>query len=467
MEQLPIIDLPLIDFVPRDYQRKLFDAITHQDLYGRHKFLAVWPRRAGKDKFGWACAIWQAMIKPCLVVYCLPTFTQARKVIFDGIDIESKSFLSMIPSSAIAKINQAEMKIVFTNGSVLQLVGALNYNTALVGTNPSCIIFSEAALMENLAVIYNYVRPILAANGGWILIQSTPRGKNSFFQLYSVASELDDWYISKMGIDETKHIPADVLAQEKAQVSPDFFEQEYNVSFDKGIEGSVYGRVLDRARLEERLTIVPWNPAELVYVAIDIGIKDATTMIFYQCNESQTIVKVIDCYANRGVGLDHYTQILQSKPYRYGKFFAPHDLQVREWGGGAVTRYEKARQLDINFTILDQVKVEDGIDDVLVNFPRLYFDAVKCKSLIDALENYRREWVEEKQIYSKPIHNWASDYADAMRYLCQSLPKAKQGMTSLDFDREKAKALYGNGPAGLLPRFFQEEPAYNRRPNRF
>jgi hypothetical protein len=187
-------------------------------------------------------------------------------------------------------------------------------------------------------------------------MQSTPRGKNSFFQLYSVATELDDWYVSKMGIDETQHIPPEILAQERAQVSEDFFEQEYNVSFSKGIEGSVYGRVLDRARLEERITSVPWNPTELVYVAIDIGVKDSTTMIFYQCGEAQTSIKIIDCYANRGVGLDHYVGIIQSKPYRYGKFFAPHDLQVREWGGGAVTRYEKARQLDINFVIWTKLK---------------------------------------------------------------------------------------------------------------
>ncbi len=452
-----------LEFIPRDYQEELWDAITHQDYYKRRKFLAIWPRRSGKDKFGFAVAIRQAMLKPCLVVYCLPTFTHARKVIWDGIDIEGKSFLSMIPSAAVSKLNQAEMKVILKNGSIIQLVGALNYDSALVGTNPFAVIFSEAALMENLVNIYSFVRPILAANQGWILLQSTPRGKNGFFNLYKVALELDDWYVSKMGIDQTKHIPADILAEEKAQVSPDFFEQEYNVSFDKGIEGSVYGRVLDRARLDERITTVPWNAAELVYVAIDIGIKDSTTMIFYQSNSDQTCIKIIDCYANRGVGLDHYVGIIQAKPYRYGKFFAPHDLQVREWGGGAITRYEKARQLDITFTILDQIKVEDGIDDVLVNFGRLYFDQVKCKSLLDALENYRREWVETKQIYSKPIHNWASDYADALRYLCQSLPKAKQGMSSQDFEMAKAHALYGGQQT--LPRFFQDEPRYNNPPS--
>ena len=80
----------------------------------------------------------------------------------------------------------------------------------------------------------------------------------------------------------------------------------------------------------------------------------------------------------------------------------------------------------------------------MTHFPKFWIDQNKCRSLINALENYYREWDEEKQLYKpKPVHNWASNYADALRYLCMSLHKTKKGMTPEEFAMLKAKALYG------------------------
>ena len=155
-------------------------------------------------------------------------------------------------------------------------------------------------------------------------------------------------------------------------------------------------------------------------------------------------------------------KILQDKPYTYGKHFAPHDIKVREWGGGAVTRYEKARQLGIDFTLVDQVGIIDGIENVWTHFNKFWIDAEKCRSLINALENYRKEWDEAKQMYlPRPVKSWASHFADALRYLCMSLHKTKRGMSPEDFDRKKAQALYGN-QGGDLPRFFRDDPRYDR-----
>ena len=118
-------------------------------------------------------------------------------------------------------------------------------------------------------------------------------------------------------------------------------------------------------------------------------------------------------------------------------------------------------QLGIEFECLEQIGIIDGIENVWTHFNKLWIDRTKCKRLIDALENYRREWDDNKQIYAnKPLHNWASNFADALRYMCQSLHKTKRGMTSEEFERAKAEALYGN--KNSLPRFFNDDPRYNR-----
>src|SRR5690606_2818021 len=101
---------------------------------------------------------------------------------------------------------------------------------------------------------------------------------------------------------------------------------------------------------------------------------------------------VIDYYENKDYGLDHYAKVLQQRPYVYGHHIAPHDIQVREWAAGGVTRLDKARQLGINFTVAPRLSIEDGIESVRTLFNKLWIDEVKCAALIKALESYRREY---------------------------------------------------------------------------
>lgn len=436
-------------FECRWYQRPLWDAIENK---GYRKVLAILPRRAGKDITAWNLCIRQCLKKTCLVYYVLPTYSQARKCIFDAIAIDGTKFLDYIPPQVVAGINQQEMKIRFKNDSILQLIGGDSFETSLVGTNPFAIVFSEYARMTEKA--FQFARPILAANGGWCMMLSTPYGKNHMWQLYKVALELPDWFVYKMGTSETQHIPEEALFEERQQMSEGLYLQEFECDFSRGVEGSFYSRNLEALRQNGQICGVAWEPGLLTYVAMDIGVNDATTLIWFQVVGDGTVIRIIDCYSNTGLGLDHYAKIMQDKPYKMEKWFAPFDLKVREWGGGAVTRYEKARQLGIEFTILDQVGVQDGIENVWTHFPKFWIDENRCRSLINALENYRREWDEERQIYKdKPIHNWASNYADALRYLCMGLHKTQRGLTSEEFDRKRAEAMYGNSQ---LPRFFDQ-----------
>lgn len=449
------VDIALNKFNLRWYQEPLWDAIENK---GYRKVLAVLPRRAGKDITAWNLCIRQCLKKICLVYYVLPTYSQARKTIFDAIAIDGTKFLDFIPKQIIESINSQEMKIRFKNGSILQCIGGDSYDTSLVGTNPYAIVFSEFSRMTPKA--YEYARPILAANGGWCMMVSTPFGKNHMWHLWKVAQELDDWYVLKMGVSQTEHIPEDALFQERQQMSEELYMQEYECSFERGVEGSWYGKYLEDLRQKGQICHVAWEPGLQVHVAIDIGVNDATTIIWFQVVGDGTVIRIIDCYSNTNLGLDHYAKILQDKPYRYGKYFAPHDLKVREWGGGAITRYEKARQLGIDFVILDQIGLHDGIENVMTHFNKFWIDETKCRSLINALENYRREWDEEKQVYKKdPVKNWACHFADALRYMCMSIHKTKKGMSGEEYDLERARALYSNGQN--LPRFFNNDPRYN------
>lgn len=450
------VSITLDKFRKRWYQQEIWDTID-KGISKRVLYIAA--RRAGKDILFWNLAILQCLKKTCLVFYVLPTYSQGRKAIWDAIAIDGTKFLDYIPSAVVDSMNQSEMKIRFINGSILQVIGGDTFNTSIIGTNPYAVILSEYALMPS--DIFSFIRPILAANGGWCAIVSSPRGKNHLWQLYKIAQELPDWKVFVHKASEIKHIPEEVLIQERAQMDEGLYLQEFETSFERGISGSYYGTHLDNLRLKGQITSVQWDPGLLVYSVWDIGVNDPTAIIFYQIVGDGVSIRIIDCYSNTGLGLDHYIKIINQKPYNYGGHYAPHDIKVREWGGGAVTRYEKARQLGLVFKLIEQVPIIDGIENVWTHFNKFWIDSDKCKPLIDALENYRKEWDADKAVYkNKPVHNWASNFSDSLRYLCLTLHKNKKGMSSEEFDRKKAQALYAG--SNDLPRFFSDDPRYNR-----
>jgi hypothetical protein len=101
------------------------------------------------------------------------------------------------------------------------------------------------------------------------------------------------------------------------------------------------------------------------------------------------------------------------------------------------------------------MEIADGIEAVRSTFSKLWIDATKCEPLVKALESYRQEWDHKKKVYKpRPLHDFSSHFADAMRYLCVSLPKTRDGLTAEALESRYQEALYG-GDANLPGPFRQ------------
>ena len=405
--------ITLNKYKPRDYQLPIVDALENK---GYKRILAVMPRRSGKDITAWNLMIRAALLKVGVYFYCAPTYSQARKIIWDSITNDGFKFTDYIPSELIDRKNDQQMKIHFKNNSLIQVIGSDSYDQSLVGSNPQGIVFTEWALSDPRA--YQFARPILSANDGWAIFITTVRGKNHLWELYNVAKSSPDWFCYKLTLDDTKHIPLEEIERDRKHgiMSEDLIQQEYYCSWEMGVEGSYYAKYLDQMRIKNQIGPVSWENGFAVHTAWDIGVRDSTCIIFFQ-TIGQT-VRIIDCYENNKEGFEHYASYLQSKPYKYGKHFAPADISVREWGTG-LTRIEKARQLGVEFevrrdhsenlvSVVPNLSVADGIEAVRSSFGKMWIDENNCSSLIKALENYRQEWDTKKKIYkSVPLHNWA------------------------------------------------------------
>ena len=94
---------------------------------------------------------------------------------------------------------------------------------------------------------------------------------------------------------------------------------------------------------------------------------------------------------------------------------------------------EQFLKADLRPNIVPNHKVRDGIAAVRRLFPQMYIDEGATGDLLEAMKAYRRQWNDNLLIFSDvPLHDWASDYCDALRYVAVAAgvmgfaPKSKE-----------------------------------------
>lgn len=401
-------------FWPRNYQMEFISELDS----GTKRVVWCVHRRGGKDLTTWNWVIKELYNKKQICYYLLPTYSQAKKIIWEGMTKDGIRFLDFIPKELIAKKSESELSIRFTNGSLLQLVGSDNYDR-IVGTNPSICIFSEFALQNPTA--WEYIRPILAENDGRAIFISTPRGENHFYEIMKIAKNEKDWFGQTLPVNKTKAITDNAIAKEKASgMSDEMIQQEFYCSFNMGQRGSYYGRCISEMIKEGRLCNVKVDKNLLVYTAWDLGFSDSMSIIFFQKRGNEILI--IDHYENNGRALQHYIDILREKDYNYATHYLPHDAKMHNSATGT-TFLQIARESGYNFQVIPfKLSILEGIEKARGIFHRIYMDKEKCAFLKKCLLDYHAEWDERAKVYrNRPMHNWASHSADCFRYMCLAL----------------------------------------------
>jgi len=407
------IHLPY-QFTSREYQKPLFHARND----GQTRFVLCWHRRAGKDKASLNFTIREMVQRVGAYYYFLPTYAQAKKIIWEGIGKDGFKLLDHFPRELIKRKNDSEMLIELVNGSIFRCVGSDNYDS-VVGTNPVGCVFSEYALQNPRA--WDFIRPILLENGGWALWVSTPRGHNHFHEILATA-KANNWFSQVLTVDDTGIITHQMIQEERnSGMTDDLIQQEYYCSFEASIQGAYYSQQIKEAREQRRLCKLPYEPGIPVHCAFDLGIGDSTAILFYQVVGKE--IRIIHAEEHSGEGIAFYVNLLRNKPYKYGTFYLPHDAEVRELGTGK-SRLEVMHSLGLKPTVIIPAQsVDDGIQAVRSVFPRLWIDE-RLGDFIEAITQYRKEYDEDKRVFkNKPLHDWSSHYADALRYLAQSIPQ--------------------------------------------
>ncbi|QTC88100.1 hypothetical protein [Brevundimonas pondensis] len=422
------IELPHL-WTPRSYQEPLWRYMHG----GGKRAVAIWPRRHGKDDLALHYTACAAHERVGVYWHLLPQQNQARKAIWDAVNPHTgrRRIDDAFPHELRETTREQDMLIRFKTGSTWQVIGSDNYD-ALVGTPPIGVVFSEWALSNPQA--WSLIRPILLENGGWAMFITTPRGRNHAHRMFQMAEQSDDWFAERLTSDTTGVFTPEALATEKAELISErgegdgeaIFEQEYMTSWSAALPGAYYAKLVDKAETEGRIGFVPYNPQKQVHTAWDLGRNDATVIWFAQDNGAGW--DLVDYYANTSVGIDHYVKVVQDKGYIYGEHLLPHDAENEQLVSTTGSIEDTVKSLGLtNVRVVPRTKsVANDINEVRQIIPVCRFDKDKCEKGLDALRSYRRVWDEKLKAYrDTPLHDWASDPADAFRTLAIGKPRDK------------------------------------------
>lgn len=200
------------------------------------------------------------------------------------------------------------------------------------------------------------------------------------------------------------------------------FPSTWQEAFSAAVEGSYYQNAMAWLKTNNRIRHVPHIPNELVNTFWDLGRNDTTAIWSHQFIAQEH--RFIKCFEKAGEQLSYFVEYLHSQPgFIYGRHFLPHDADNVSLER-AESRVDRLVELGIE---RERIVVVPRIDDINTGIELTrkwlylaWFDQAGCDDGIRALQNYRAEYDDALQTYKRtPLHNWASNYADAFRQWAQ------------------------------------------------
>jgi hypothetical protein len=403
-------------FTPRPYQARAmaaFDAGMKRGVY-------VWARRSGKDVTFMHQIAKAAHERIGTYFHMLPTFTQAKRNVWDAIDDQERRILDHVfPPMIRSATNETDLKITLRSGSIYQLIGADSYNS-VVGSNPIGIVLSEYALIDPRAWIF--FRPILAQNKGWAAFIGTPRGYNHFHDQLQIAQKNPEWDWSVIDAIQAGTMTREEIDHEVATGMPDeMARQEYLVDFSAANVGAILGSRLEQAEKEGRVSDdVVMDPAGGgIVVSCDIGYRDAAAFWFWQAIPGG--FQLLGYDEESGLDAPDWCERLRDQPLPISRVMLPHDAKAKTFTSkhSVLETFMKA---GFKCGIVPQTRIVDRINAARTIINRCRFAKTPCTKGLQILRDWAFKFDEERKVFSRePDHNYASHGGDAFSYGCQSV----------------------------------------------
>lgn len=412
------------NFTPRPYQLKLLQALDG----GCKRAFLRWHRRAGKDKVCGMYMFKEAARVPGNYFYIFPTKEMAKRAFWEQVDKNGMRMLDhiCIPLKDKISVNNQEMVLKLENGSTVRCIGLDTNPDAIRGVAAKGTVLSEFAFSDPEA--FKILAPSIREAEGWLIINSTPNGRNHFYDFEMGIKDRANWYVDvrqSLYPDEegyTGLVSEDDIKEmiEAEGLTAEDIEREIGCSYDTGRSGAIYADQIEEARKNNRIGSFPHSTHSWVDTFWDLGVSDPTSIFFIETTGSK--ITIIDYFEDTGKDVAYYISMLKSKPYNYRTHYVPHDSKNRNLQTGKSTIdlfQEVAEQAGIStdfVAVPKPLKKMDAIYSTRAEFSKMYFnsDSEAVRDAINKLSLYHFKWDKKKKTYIKdPVHDWTSHCADA------------------------------------------------------
>lgn len=411
---------PIVPY--RYYQKEIRDSLFVLLIL---RILICWPRRSGKELGTWQMIIESCIEYPGTYLMIYPNNNRARAVLWDGnvlINDEMVPFIKMIPERFIEKVSNTEMKVHWTNGSVIWVLGSDIDVDKLRGTNPRGIVFSEFAYSDPR--VFYTMMPALRQSKGWLIGQSTFRGMNHFYRLMQRNKEDPLWKCDIESVetlldkDGNRFITDEMIDEDRRAGMPEeLIQQEYYSNVHVNESSRWFSNAMKSIYETNRIIDGLYIPDSPAYTAWDLGVNDLNTMIIFQVNTLSGIhwPVIIGYFETQGNGYNEDIDLIRKFSCRYNisilKHFHPHDGGSRhKTDDGAKRSPDFMRDLgELCETVKKPNNKVIAIESMRRMLNRCTFNTENCQVLIDRISSYSKEFDDKMGVYKdKELHDLAS-----------------------------------------------------------
>lgn len=404
----------IIPYKPMTHQKMLHNCNT--------SLVAVCGRQIGKSVALVNEIIKRALTKPSSRNwYVTNDYKQAKRNVWD-------LFTKYLPKQVIKKKTENPLMIKIKNNSIIELMG-VHSAESLRGATVDFMGLDEYKDFPS-GVWDRILQPMFTTTNGQAWFIGTPQGLgNDFYRKYTEDNKMQKFKFASCRVKGfgkdgevistlSQYANKEVILDALRNTSENSFKQEYLADFTRP-SGCVY----DEWNIDHYKKI-PYDDVLPLHITFDWGINDPTAVIWIQTNGSET--RVIDYYEASDANIDHFVQVIRSKPYK------EPDLYCGDIAG-------RARELGSGLSVIDQL-AKKGIYVRTRKIPNIPFQirvthrkiknlwiAKKAERFRDIILNYHYPEKSSRfvnQSNEKPVHDEWSHGARAFEYWCVNTSKA-------------------------------------------
>jgi len=380
-----------LNLTPSPKQLEIFESVKNNKVT-----IVKAARRGGKSLTAGTCASAIALTPGTRTTILAPTirlteiiFNTTADIITSKLNVEAKS------------LNYKDKVLKLEWGSEVRSASFKNMKQVL-GVSNDLFIIDEAAVadVDDFEWLFQEVMPTLIENDGHILMVSTPRGYNYFYDLYKYAEEQPDWNTVSYTIYDVDHISKDEIEALKKHYyklkMEKLWEQEFMANF-VAFTGQIYS-----------FLPTPYDgstpPKADYFIGIDPGAAHKFAVVVVGVSDKGIFIQ--DCYAATGSTSNHAEKIQE-----FIDKYEPLEIYIDH--AAKQTAVDLAYEYDISCRNANKA-VEEGI-----NFIRGLQGKIFVNEKMLKFDDFMTEWNLYKEKDGRIVKK-NDDLLDAFRYAIYS-----------------------------------------------